>query len=237
MTGVTRILAFAAMASLGLAAPAGAEDKGFDNSLSYAGADAGVGPDWVPEGGWQMPAAPEKDVPPNTVVDKIVSAEAKMKMMQSMMMGNPMSLRDMMSMMVAKKKVAPGLSFEEVVESMDLRANLLNMKKVGHSTPWKVIEATTGKPSPKLEMLSYCDIPTMRTILDYVPEFSVFVPCRISVLEDGNGDLWIMTVDWDVRWLDTSPNPNRISPELRDAAIMVRENLESIMEAGANGDL
>ena len=185
----------------------------------------------------RMPASGPKEVPPNTVVDKIVSAEAKMKMMQSMMMGNPMSLRDMMSMMVAKKKVAPGLSFEEVVESMDLRANLLNMKKVGHSTPWKVIEATTGKPSPKLEMLSYCDIPTMRTILDYVPEFSVFVPCRISVLEDGNGDLWIMTVDWDVRWLDTSPNPNRISPELRDAAIMVRENLESIMEAGANGDL
>jgi len=46
-----------------------------------------------------------------------------------------------------------------------------------------------------------------------------------------------MTMDWDVRWLDTSPNPNKISPELREKAIMVREAIESIMEAGANGDL
>jgi len=237
MTGITRILGIATAVTLMFAPPSGAEEKGFENSRSYAGKEAGVGPDWLPQGGWQMPAGSKKEVPSNTVVPKVISAEAKMNAMQSMMLGNPLSLRDMMSMMVAKKKVDDGLTLEEVVESMDLRANLLNMKKVGHSTPWKVIEATTGEPSPKLEMLSYCDIPTMRLILDYVPEFSVFVPCRISVVEDASGDLWIMTLDWDVRWLDTSPNPNKISPELREAAILVRENLESIMEAGANGDL
>ena len=120
---------------------------------------------------------------------------------------------------------------------MDLRANLLNMKKVGHNTPWKVIEGTTGEATPRIEMVSYCDIPTMRSIVDYVPEFSVFVPCRISVLEDAAGAIWLMTLDWDVRWMDTSPNPDRISSELREAAIEVRKNLDSIMEAGANGDL
>lgn len=209
----------------------------FDNSVTLAPADAGVGPDWMPEGGYEMPAGSAQDFAPNTVTTSVISAEAKLNMMQTMMMANPMSLRDMMNMMVAKKKVAEGISFEEVIESMDLRANFMNMKKVGHNTPWQVIEATTGEPSPKIEMLSYCDIPTMRDIVDYVPEFGVFVPCRITVLEDAVGDLWIMTMDWDVRWLDTSPNPNKISPELREKAIMVREAIESIMEAGANGDL
>jgi len=215
------------------------EPQGYDNSVTYASPEAGVAADRVPAGGtWRMPTPPlNADRPANTVEPRVISADAKMMAMQSMMMGNPFSLRQMINMMVAKKKVVEGLTFEEVVESMDLRANLLNMKKVGHSTPWKVIEATTGEPTPRLEMISYCDIPTMRLIIDFVPEFSVFVPCRISILEDASGNIWIMTLDWDVRWMDTSPNPNRISPELREAAINVRESLDSIMEAGANGDL
>lgn len=120
---------------------------------------------------------------------------------------------------------------------MDLRANELNMKKVGHNTPYKVIESMTGEPSPRLEIVSYCDVLTMREILDYVPEFGAFVPCRIKVLEDANKDIWLLTLDWDVRWLDTSPNPNKISPELRERAIKVRETIENIMQAGANGEL
>ena len=230
-----KALALALSALLLLALPATAED--YDNSRTYAGPEAGVGPDWLPPGGQTMPAGSKKEIAPLTVTTGTISAEAKMKMMQSMMMGNPMSLREMINMMVAKKKVVEGISFDEVIESMDLRANLLNMKKVGHNTPWKVIEATSGEPTERLEMLSYCDVPTMKEIIDFAPEFASFVPCRITVMEDGEGAIWIMTLDWDVRWLDTSPNPNRISPELREHAIMVRENIESIMEAGANGDL
>ncbi len=190
----------------------------------------------MPEGWWKMPAPPKHDTPPNTMMPSI-SAEAKMRAVQSGMMFNPMSLRQMINMMVAKKKVAEGISFDEVIESMDLRANALNMKKVGHNTPYKVIEGITGKPSPRLEIVSYCDVLTMRMIIDYVPEFSAFVPCRITVLEDANKDIWLLTLDWDVRWLDTSPNPNKISEDLRQRAIKVRQMMEEIMEAGANGDL
>lgn len=237
MNTIAKLIATAAIAATAGVSALAQEAEEFDNSLTYAGPDAGVGAEWMPEGGYEMPAGSKQDYEPNTVQTSVISAEAKMNMMQTMMMSNPMSLRQMMNMLVAKKKVAEGISFEEVIESMDLRANFMNMKKVGHNTPWQVIEATTGEPSPKIEMLSYCDIPTMRDIVDYVPEFGVFVPCRITVLEDAAGDLWIMTMDWDVRWLDTSPNPNKITPELREKAIMVREAIESIMEAGANGDL
>ena len=88
-----------------------------------------------------------------------------------------------------------------------------------------------------LEFFSFCDLITMRMIVDYVPEFIAFLPCRIAVIEDAEGAIWLVTLDWDVRWLDTSPNPNRISPELRERAISVRERIETIMEAAANGDL
>ncbi|MBU2583452.1 MAG: DUF302 domain-containing protein [Alphaproteobacteria bacterium] len=217
-----------------LAAPALAQDEEFDNSVTYYSQEYKK-PE-LPTGWLKMPSAPKRDWPDNTVQPQI-SAEAKMRAFQSMMMFNPMSLRQMIGMMVVKKKVKEGISFDEVVESMDLRANVLNMKKVGHNTPYKIVEGITGQPSSRHEIISYCDVPTMRMILDYVPEFAVFVPCRIAILEDANKDIWIMTMDWDVRWLDTSPNPNKISEELRGKAIEVRESIESIMEAGANGDL
>ena len=187
--------------------------------------------------GWmQMPMPPMQDWRPNTFMPQI-TPEAKMKAAQSAMFINPLSLRDMINMMVSKRQVDEGISFDEVVESMDLRANQLNMKKVGHNTPDKVISGITGKPSPRLEILSYCDVLVMREIVDFVPEFVVFLPCRISVLEDATGKIWITTLDWDVRWLDTSQNPNRISKGLREKALRVRKAIDSIMEAGAKGEL
>lgn len=173
---------------------------------------------------------------PNTML-RSISSEAKMKAAQSFMTMNPLSLRDMINMMTLKIKADEGLTVDEVVESMNLRANLLNFKMVGHNQPWKVMESITGKPMPKVEILSYCDVMTMRKLLDYSPEFVAFLPCRISVIEDAEGDLWVVTLDWDVRWLDTSPNPNKLSDELRQDAITIRETIHSIMKAGAAGEL
>lgn len=211
-----------------------AQAQDYDNSVTYY--TKPYKKPSLPKGWTAMPAPPKNKWPDNTLMPAI-SAEAKMKMMQSMMMFNPFGLRQMINMMVVKKKVAEDISFDEVIESMDLKANQLNMKKVGHNTPYKVLEGMTGKKGPRIEIISYCDLLTMQKIWFFVPEFTAFVPCRVTVIEDAKGQIWIVSLDWDVRWLDTSPNPNRISPDLRKAAIKVRENIEAIMEAGANGDL
>jgi len=76
----------------------------------------------------------------------------------------------------------------------------------------------------------------MRMIIDFSLEFIAILPCRIAVVEDAHGQIWLVTLDWDVRWLDTSPNPNRISDDLRKRAMRVRENIEAMMEAAATGD-
>ena len=187
-------------------------------------------------GFYNMPTRPKEDYKKNTMLAPI-SAEAKMKAMQSGMLGNPFSLRDMMNFMVAKKKALPGISFDEVIVSLKLKANELNMRAVGHNTPYKILREIADPNSPRIEILSFCDLLTMRQILDYSLEFIAFLPCRISVVEDAKGQIWLVTLDWDVRWMDTSPNPNKISKELRERAISVRERIEEIMEAAANGDL
>lgn len=181
------------------------------------------------------PTRPAEEVVPNTPMYPL-SAEAKMRFMQSAMAFSPFSLRDMMNWMVAKKKALPELTFDEVVESLRSKALDLNMREVGHNTPYKVLRESFDPDSPRLEIFSFCDLQTMRMILDYSFEFAAFVPCKVTILEDAEGAIWLVTMDWDVRWLDTSPNPNRIPEELRQKAITVRENIEAIMEAAASGD-
>ncbi len=182
-----------------------------------------------------IPTRPKEDYKKNTMLEPM-SATGKMRFMQTIMATMPFSLRDMISMMVAKKKALPGLSFDEVIESLKSKALDLNMRPTGHNTPYKILRQTFDPESPRVEFLSFCDLITMRLILDYSLEMSAFLPCRIGVVEDENKQIWLTTLDFDIRWLDTSPNPNRISDDLRERAIRVRENIEKIMDAAATGD-
>jgi len=182
-----------------------------------------------------IPTRPKEDYIENTMLQPL-SADAKMRFMQTIMATNPFSVRDMMNFMVAKKKALPGLSFDDVVESLNSKALDLNMRPTGHNTPYVILREIFDPDSPRLEYFSFCDLITMRLILNYSLEFSAVLPCRIAVMEDAEGQIWLTTLDWDVRWFDTSPNPNRISDDLRERAIRVRSNIEAIMEAAATGD-
>lgn len=183
-----------------------------------------------------FPTVPKKDIEPNTLTEG-VSKEAKMKAVQSMMAFNPLSMREMISLMTYKIKAKPGVSFDEVVDSMKLRANFHNFKFVGHNPLSKDVQAITGKPTPRVEMFSFCDSILARSLLDYMPELVAFLPCRIAVLEDAHKDIWLITLDWDISWMDYSQNPNKMSPELYKEAKRIRDAMDDMMTAGANGDL
>ena len=173
---------------------------------------------------------------PNTVTNEF-PRETRKAMMQNMAAANPWSLRQVFSFMTLKMKAAEGLVFADVIEAMDSRAVEENLKKSGHNQVWKEIEAKTGAPTPKFEILQYCDALVARMVLDYSPEFSIFLPCRISVLEDAEGDIWLMTLDWDVSWLSFAWHPDsQLDAELKEGGRRIRDAMVSIMEAGASGD-
>ncbi len=184
-----------------------------------------------------IPSQNKRNVPANTVSDSL-SDEAKRNMYQSLMMLSPLSLRDMISIMADKMPVAEDVSFDDAVDSMRLRANEINFKFVGHSPLWKDIVAITGEENtPRVEIFSFCDAVVARKVLDHAPEFIVFIPCRIALIEDADGKLWVMTLDWDVNWLNLAQNPNSVlDKELRDEAIRIREGMRYIMEGAATGD-
>jgi uncharacterized protein (DUF302 family) len=183
-----------------------------------------------------IPSQSKRDIPANTVSDSL-SDEAKRNLYQSLMMLSPLSLRDMISIMADKMPVAEGVSFDDAIESMKLRANEINFKFVGHSPLWKDVAAITGEDTPRVEIFSFCDAMVARKVLDFAPEFIVFIPCRIALTEDADGQIWVMTLDWNVNWLNLAQNPNSVlDKELREEAIRIREGIRYIMEGAATGD-
>lgn len=174
---------------------------------------------------------------PKNTVSQGIDVDNKRRMFQSAMMMSPMSLSDMFAIMAEKIPVEEGVSFDDAVEAMKLRANLVNFKLVGHQPMWKEIESISGTEQPKVEIFQFCDAMVARKILDYAPEFVVFLPCRVALLEDAQGKLWVMTLDWDVGWLDYAQNPNSVlDEELRKEAKRIRDAMHYIMEGAATGD-
>lgn len=171
-----------------------------------------------------------------------IPPEAKRQMMQMMMplMTNVMrmSMPDAMAWMSHKYKAKPGLSFDDVLESMNLRANKLNFKYVGSNLMWKDFHAVLGdKEAPRIEVHSYCDIKVGRDLLKISPEFLVFLPCRIGIMEDANKDIWVMMLDWNLDWVKGYEGAMGVTPELARGALDIRDKMDEIMRAGANGDL
>ena len=166
-----------------------------------------------------------------------VPREQKKALFDMMAPMSSMSMRDLFNFMTAKIKADPELTFDEVIESMELKANEVNFKKVGHNEFWKDVGAFSGLPTLRIEILQFCDALVGRRMLDFSPEFSIFIPCRITVMEDATGEIWLMTLDWDVSWLARAWQPgSQLEPDLIEDAVRIRDAMTQIMEAGATGN-
>ncbi len=166
-----------------------------------------------------------------------VPSETKKRLYDQMTQVTGMSMKEMFNFMTAKKKVKEGISFDDVIESMDIKANEVNFKKVGHNLFWKDVGATSGVPTLRVEILHYCDAVVGRKMLDFAPEFASFIPCRIVVMEDADGSIWLMTLDWDVSWLAQAWNPDsKLGDELKADALRIRDAITAIMDSGASGE-
>lgn len=133
---------------------------------------------------------------------------------------------------VVKMPLAKGVTLDDAAQSMKLRANLLNMQLVAELPLSKQVSAVTGKPSAHATIFQFCDAMTARKMLDYSLDFAAYLPCRIALVEDDKGQGWLVMMD-----LNMLIKVANLKPELKAKAIEVRDQLENIMRAGANGDL
>lgn len=173
---------------------------------------------------------------------RIISQQEKVQMMQMMLPVMTFFLRmdmaDAMNYFARKYKAKPGLSFDDVRDSLFLRANQLNFKKVGENLMWKDFQAVLGDmEAPRIEVYSFCDIKVGRDLLRISPEFIVFLPCRIAIMEDANKDIWVLMLDWNLDWVAGYERQLGITDELWKGAMEINRKMDEIMRAAAEGEL
>ena len=133
---------------------------------------------------------------------------------------------------VVKLPLEEGLTIAEAVESMKLHANGLNMKLVAHLPLSQELEAQGVEDVRHMEIFQFCDAKIAKKMVDYDINFSAYLPCRISVIEDKDGKVWLTMLNMDLLLSMVV-----LEGELMDLAKKVRNNMNAILEAGASGAL
>ncbi|HEY4037617.1 MAG TPA: DUF302 domain-containing protein [Burkholderiaceae bacterium] len=132
---------------------------------------------------------------------------------------------------IARIQVREGVSFDDAVESMRLRANQRNLKYVGVNQLGREIETLSGRPWRRIEILSFCDGLVAQKMIEADPSMLAYMPCRIGALEDDQHRIWLIAMLIDEAVMQALP------ASARDSAQRVTATLREIMVAGARGDL
>lgn len=138
----------------------------------------------------------------------------------------------MVGQSILEMPLAPGVSLDDAVDSMKLRANQINFKLVAELPLSKQVEVMTGQPQRRMTIYQFCDAVTAKEMVDYNMAFVAFLPCRIAIVEDENGKGRILMLN-----LEPMIKAANLPPELRGKASEIQNGLLNIMMAGANGDL
>ena len=133
---------------------------------------------------------------------------------------------------VWKVPVEEGLSAEDVEDAMRSVANEHNFKNVGELPLSEQVALMTGKDQRFWKIYMFCDPLTAAKMVDYSDAFSAYLPCRIALVEDKTGQLWLYTLNMDMMIHGGTELP----AELYEETIKVKETILDIMNRGAAGD-
>jgi uncharacterized protein (DUF302 family) len=133
---------------------------------------------------------------------------------------------------VIKKPITKGVSFDEAIDSMKLRANNLNLKLVAHQPLSKEYQALGLSNIKRTEIFQFCDAKIAKEMIEHDISYAAYMPCRITLVEDKSGQGWLVMMN-----LDIFISNAKLPPRLHQLATKMRDNLMSVIEAGASGDL
>jgi hypothetical protein len=150
----------------------------------------------------------------------------------SEMANNLIESGNMADATVWKIPVKEGLTPGDVEETMRFVANEHNIKNVGELPLSGQIEAMTGEKNRFFKIFMFCNALTAANMLDYSDAFSAYLPCRVSMVEDKEGKLWLYSLNMDAMIYGGKTLP----PALKEEAEGVKEIIQDIMNRGAEGD-
>jgi len=131
---------------------------------------------------------------------------------------------------VYKVPVAKGVTADDVGTAIISKAQELNMKFVGHQPLSKELKAR-GVPGGQVDIYQFCNPMDAREMIDFNPIFVAYMPCRIALVEDDKGQLWLMMVN-----LDMLINNTQLPAKIKVMADNISDKLKEIISSAKLGD-
>lgn len=133
---------------------------------------------------------------------------------------------------VWKRQVKDGLSVADVEDVMKSVSVELNIKNVGELPLSQQVEAMTGQKQRFLKIYMYCNPLTAAKMIEYNDAYSAYLPCRLSLVQDKQGKLWIYSLNMDMMIHGGKPLPH----DLKLEAEHVKKVIETIMQRASLGE-
>jgi cytochrome c553/uncharacterized protein (DUF302 family) len=130
---------------------------------------------------------------------------------------------------VVRMALADGVTTDMAEEAMLAKAEEIGLKKVAQQKVSKFL-ARQDVEMPHLSIFQFCNPLDARLMVMADPVFSSYMPCRISMVEDADGKLWLMMLN-----LDMLINSKLLPAEVVETAIRVNQQMLDVMTAGASG--
>ncbi|MHB1512656.1 MAG: DUF302 domain-containing protein [Acidiferrobacter sp.] len=130
---------------------------------------------------------------------------------------------------VIKVPLAKGVSPKDAVQAMKIEANTVNMKYVGDLPLSKQLKLM-GIKSGILTVYEFCSPPIAHIMVEADPAFAAYLPCRITMVAS-RGRVWLEMLN-----LNMIINGAHLKGKMRSQALRVRNDLDSILWAGARGN-
>ena len=133
---------------------------------------------------------------------------------------------------VVRIPVADDVSNGDVEEAMESIATAEGIRSVGMLPLSEMVELQTGEKQRFLKIYQYCSPRTAMTMVDHSDAFSAYLPCRLALIEDQEGQRWLYTLDMNAMIYGGAPLPDY----LLEKALRVQEVITAIQMGGAEGD-
>ncbi len=130
-----------------------------------------------------------------------------------------------------ERKVAPGVTPEQVEQALNGVASEMNIRSVGELPLSKELEARSGRQQKLLKVYSFCNPQTARKMVDFSPHMAAYLPCRVTLVERDDG-LWLYTLNMDMM----IRMGRKLPPDLKADAMKVRDAIWTMMERGSRGE-
>ncbi len=127
--------------------------------------------------------------------------------------------------------VAEDVENEDVAESIKALAEEYNMRITGDV---KMFNKEDAKPNEvkHARIFSLCSLHIAKVFLNHSRFFGGFMPCRIMLVEYGNGERHLVTMDLELAIHGGAPLP----PKMLELATKVQKAMIEIPERAAKGD-